>query len=152
MDPSSSGRTAVAASAVRSGSSFRQLATTFREMKAFPLTLWFLGAYLLFNDGVQTVIGVAAQFGDDELGLSQTTLVSTILLVQLVAFVGAVALGRIAQAVGAKRTVRTQVALAARVAPQPPATRVNSVALSPPNETVPICTACVVLVFLSVKA
>ena len=85
--------------------SFRQLGGTLRDLRRYPLTLWFLGAYLLFNDGVQTVINVSAQYGKEELRLSQTTLVSTILLVQLVAFLGAVALGRIAQAVGAKRTV-----------------------------------------------
>ncbi|MEU2350681.1 MFS transporter [Modestobacter sp. NPDC049651] len=84
---------------------FRQLCDTLRHLRGYRLTLWFLGAYLLFNDGVQTVIGVAAQFGDDELGLSQTTLVSAILLVQVVAFAGAAVLGRIAVAVGAKRTV-----------------------------------------------
>src|SRR3712207_3818606 len=44
----------------RPRSGFRQLATTMREMRAFPLTLWFLGAYLLFNDGVQTVISLSA--------------------------------------------------------------------------------------------
>ena len=48
----------------RSRSGFRQLATTLREMRAFPLTLWFLGAYLLFNDGVQTVIALSADLRD----------------------------------------------------------------------------------------
>ena len=84
---------------------FRQLSATLRDMRRFPLTLWFLGAYLLYNDGVQTVIAVSAQFGSEELKLSQTTLVSAILLVQVVAFFGALALGRIAAAIGAKRTV-----------------------------------------------
>jgi UMF1 family MFS transporter len=78
---------------------------TLKGMRAFPLTLAFLAVFLLYNDGVQTVINVSAQYGKEELRLSQTTLVSAILLVQLVAFLGAVALGRIAQAVGAKRTV-----------------------------------------------
>ena len=62
-------------------------------------------AYLLFNDGIQTVIGLSAQYGDRELELSQTVLISTILLVQFVAFGGALLLGRIAGRVGAKRTV-----------------------------------------------
>jgi UMF1 family MFS transporter len=87
------------------GGSFRQLGATLRDMRSYPLTLWFLGAYLLYNDGVQTIIAVSAQYGGEELDLSQTTLVSTILLVQFVAFVGALALGRLAAAVGAKRTV-----------------------------------------------
>jgi UMF1 family MFS transporter len=86
-------------------SSFRQLGRTLRDLRRYPLTLWFLGAYLLFNDGVQTVINVSAQYGREELELSQTTLVSAILLVQVVAFFGALALGRIAQSVGALRTV-----------------------------------------------
>jgi MFS transporter, UMF1 family len=84
---------------------FRQLGHTLRDLRRYPLTLWFLAAYLLFNDGVQTVIGVSAQYGAEELRLAQTTLVSAILLVQLVAFAGAMTLGRLAQAFGALRTV-----------------------------------------------
>ncbi|MPQ99670.1 MFS transporter [Modestobacter sp. I12A-02628] len=85
--------------------SFGQLGATLRDLRGRKLTLWFLVAYLLFNDGVQTVIGVSAQYGSEELELSQTTLVSAILLVQVVAFFGATAMGRIAVRVGAKRTV-----------------------------------------------
>ncbi len=84
---------------------FRQLAGTLRELRGQRLTLWFLAAYLLFNDGIQTVIGVSAQYGAEELQLSETTLVSAILLVQVIAFFGAVALGRIAARTGARRTV-----------------------------------------------
>jgi UMF1 family MFS transporter len=84
---------------------FRQLAATLRDMRHFPLTLWFLGAYLLYNDGVQTIIAVSAQYGSEQLELSQTTLVSAILLVQVVAFFGALTLGRVAGRIGAKRTV-----------------------------------------------
>jgi UMF1 family MFS transporter len=85
--------------------SIGQLRRTLRDMRQYRLTLWFLGAYLLFNDGVQTVITVSAQFGSEELELSQTTLVSAILLVQVVAFAGARGMGRIAESVGARITV-----------------------------------------------
>jgi UMF1 family MFS transporter len=85
--------------------SFRQLGATLRDMRRYRLTLWFLAAYLLYNDGVQTIIGVSAQYGAEELELEQATLISAILLVQIVAFVGALTLGRAAAAVGAKRTV-----------------------------------------------
>ena len=84
---------------------FRQLAETLRSLRRYPQTLLFLAAYLLFNDGIQSVIGLAAQYGDKELELSQTVLISTILLVQFVAFGGALLLGRIAARAGAKRTV-----------------------------------------------
>jgi UMF1 family MFS transporter len=85
--------------------SFRQLARTLRELRRYPQTWRFLLAYLLFNDGIQSVIGLSAQYGDRELELSQTVLISTILLVQFVAFGGALLLGRIAGRIGAKRTV-----------------------------------------------
>jgi UMF1 family MFS transporter len=85
--------------------SFRQLRSTLGDLRQYRLTLWFLAAYLLFNDGVQTVITVSAQFGGEELDLPQTTLVSAILLVQVVAFVGARGMGRIAESVGARVTV-----------------------------------------------
>jgi UMF1 family MFS transporter len=85
--------------------SFGQLRGTLKDLRRYPLTLWFLAAYLLFNDGVQTVIGVSAQYGAEELELSQTTLVSAILLVQFVAFAGAMGMGRLAVRIGAMRTV-----------------------------------------------
>ena len=85
--------------------SLRQLAATLRSLRAYPQTLLFLAAYLLFNDGIQTVIGLSAQYGDRELGLSQTVLISTILLVQFVAFGGALLLGRLAARFGAKHTI-----------------------------------------------
>jgi UMF1 family MFS transporter len=85
--------------------SFRQLGQTLRELRSYPQTWAFLLAYLLFNDGIQSVIGLSAQYGDKELELSQTTLISAILLVQFVAFGGALLLGRIAARAGAKRTV-----------------------------------------------
>ena len=92
-------------SAARSRSGFRQLATTLREMRAFPLTLWFLGAYLLFNDGVQTVIALSATYATEELGLDQSVLTGAILMVQVVAIAGALGLGRLAGRYGAKRVV-----------------------------------------------
>jgi MFS-type transporter involved in bile tolerance (Atg22 family) len=91
--------------AVRSRSGFRQLAQTMREMRAFPLTLWFLGAYLLFNDGVQTVISLSATYATEELGLDQDVLTGAILMVQVVAIFGALGLGRLAGRYGAKRVV-----------------------------------------------
>jgi MFS-type transporter involved in bile tolerance (Atg22 family) len=89
----------------RPRSGFRQLATTMREMRAFPLTLWFLGAYLLFNDGVQTVISLSALYATEELGLEQSVLTGAILMVQVVAIAGALGLGRLAVRYGAKRVV-----------------------------------------------
>ncbi|HTP00435.1 MAG TPA: MFS transporter, partial [Anaerolineales bacterium] len=41
---------------------FKQLGHTIREIRQFPETLKFLGAYFLYNDGIQTVIAVSSTF------------------------------------------------------------------------------------------
>jgi UMF1 family MFS transporter len=84
---------------------FRQLGHTLRNIKAYPLTLFFLLAFLVYNDGIQTVITLASQYGTKELRLGQSTLITTILLVQFLAFGGALALGALAGRIGAWKTV-----------------------------------------------
>ncbi|WP_055493018.1 MFS transporter [Streptomyces sp. TP-A0356] len=84
---------------------WRQLAATVRDMRRTPLTLAFLLAYLVYNDGIQTVISQASVYGSQELGLSQSTLIVAVLLVQVLAVGGALGMGRLARTYGAKRTV-----------------------------------------------
>jgi len=84
---------------------FKQLGQTLKGMKAYPLTLFFLVAFLVYNDGVQTVIGVAGQYASDYLKLDDQTRIVTILIVQFTAFGGAVLLGRVARVFGAWKTV-----------------------------------------------
>ncbi|MEU1104591.1 MFS transporter [Streptomyces tibetensis] len=84
---------------------FRQLAATVRGMRRHPLTLTFLLAYLVYNDGIQTVISQASIYGSEELGLGQSTLIGAVLLVQVLAVAGALAMGRLARVYGAKRTI-----------------------------------------------
>ncbi len=84
---------------------FRQLGGTLREARAYPLTLGFLAAYLIYTDGITTVANVAGLYGERELGLERSTLITTILLVQFVAFFGALLHGRLARRFGAKRTI-----------------------------------------------
>nr|WP_202556350.1 MFS transporter [Streptomyces sp. SID4950] len=83
----------------------RQLAATVRDMRRHPLTLSFLLAYLVYNDGIQTVISQASVYGSQELGLGQSTLIGAVLLVQVLAVVGALGMGRLARTYGAKRTI-----------------------------------------------
>ncbi|MCW7941127.1 MFS transporter [Streptomyces hygroscopicus] len=84
---------------------WRQLAATVRHMRRTPLTLAFLFAYLIYNDGIQTVISQASVYGSQELGLSQSTLIAAVLLVQVLAVGGALGMGRLARTYGAKRTI-----------------------------------------------
>ncbi|MEU9960978.1 MFS transporter [Streptomyces sp. NPDC050982] len=84
---------------------WRQLAATVRSMRRQPHTLAFLLAYLVYNDGIQTVISQASVYGSEELGLDQSTLIVAVLLVQLLAVAGALGMGRLARTYGAKRTI-----------------------------------------------
>ena len=93
------------------GGSLKQLASTFRELRAYPQTLLFLLAYLFFNDGIQTVISSSSVYGAEELKFSSSQLIEIILLVQFVAFGGALLFGRLATRFGAWRVVLNSLAL-----------------------------------------
>ncbi len=84
---------------------FRQLMHTFRDVRNYPQTLLFLVAYLLYNDGIQAVIALAAVFGVQELLIPEQFLILTILMIQFVAFGGALAFGWLAKRTGAKRAI-----------------------------------------------
>ena len=84
---------------------FRQLRHTLRGARAYPRTLLFLAAYLFYNDGIQSVILLTAVYAVNELKFEQSTIIVAVLLVQFVAFAGALMLGRLARAFGAKRVV-----------------------------------------------
>ncbi len=85
--------------------SFGQLADTLRDLRHYPTALTFLLAYLFFNDGIQTVIAASAVYGREELDHPQVVLIATILMVQFVAFGGALLFGRLAGRYGAKRVI-----------------------------------------------
>ncbi|XIE77768.1 MFS transporter [Streptomyces sp. SBR177] len=97
------------------GSGWKQLRATLRDMRRHPLTLSFLLAYLIYNDGVQTVISQASVYGSEELGLDQTTLITAVLLVQVLAVAGALGMGRMARSYGAKRTILGSLAVWAAI-------------------------------------
>jgi UMF1 family MFS transporter len=98
------GRTGESASgAVRAG--FAQLGVTLRDLRNRPVTLMFLLAFLVYNDGVQTVITLSATYATEELRLGQSVVIAAVLLVQFVAFGGALLLGRLAGRYGTKRVV-----------------------------------------------
>jgi UMF1 family MFS transporter len=90
---------------------FGQLRETLRDARRYPMTLLFLLGYLCYNDGIQSVIGLASVYGAEELGLAQDTLIVAILLVQFVAFGGALALGQLARWLGAKTVVLASLVL-----------------------------------------
>jgi len=89
---------------------FKQLWSTVKEMKNFPETLKYLLAYFLYNDGIQTVIAVSSTFAAAPLirggvGMDQSTLIIVILMIQFMAFFGALLWGKLANWVGSKRAI-----------------------------------------------
>ena len=99
---------------------FKQLAQTFREAGRFPHTLRFLLAYLIFNDGIQTVISASASFAAAPiirggLGIEQGSLIQIILMIQFVAFLGALGFGRLATRYGARNVLAVSLVIWAAV-------------------------------------
>lgn len=94
-----------------------QLAATFRQLNRLRHTLRYLVGYLLYNDGIQTVIGAASVFLAQELfvarGLEapQSFLLGIYLLVQFVAIGGSLLFERIAMWVGTKNAIIISLAI-----------------------------------------
>ncbi|MCS6966388.1 MAG: MFS transporter [Candidatus Kapabacteria bacterium] len=84
---------------------WKELVRTLSSFRAYPQALLFLGAYFFYNDGVQTVIALSGQFASQELRLPLQTITGTLLMVQFVAFAGALGFGWLAQRVGTKRAL-----------------------------------------------
>lgn len=93
------------------GAGFRQLFHTLGKIRKYPQTLLFLVAFLIYNDAIQTVITMSAQFGQEELKLPMSVLTSAVLMVQFVAFAGALLFDRIARLIGNKQAVMLALAI-----------------------------------------
>jgi UMF1 family MFS transporter len=84
--------------------SFRGLAQTLRELRRYKNAFILLLAYVLYSDGINTIIRMATSYGT-EIGLKQSALITAILLVQFVGIPFAFAFGWLANRIGAKRSV-----------------------------------------------
>lgn len=80
--------------------------STLKELRSkYPVTFRYLIAYLVFNDGIATVITVAAVYASDVLDTEAATLLLLVLMIQFVAVPGAILFGRIAERVGSKKAL-----------------------------------------------
>ena len=84
--------------------SARQLASTFRELRKYRQALLLLLAFFLYNDGIQTIIRMAAIYGA-EVGIDQSALIGALLLVQFVGVPCSFAFGALAGRIGPKKAV-----------------------------------------------
>ncbi len=95
-------RSVGAAEAVRQG--LRELRGTLAEVRKYRPVLWFLAAYFLYIDGVNTVIKMAVDYGLS-LGFGPADLMKALLLTQFVAFPAALAFGWLGRRIGARRGI-----------------------------------------------
>ena len=90
---------------------FRELGRVWDQLSGLPNLKKFLLAYFTYNMGVQTVMYVATIFGDKELHLESTALIITILLLQIVAILGAYLFARLSEAIGNTRALSWSVVI-----------------------------------------
>jgi MFS transporter, UMF1 family len=85
-------------------SSLSGLASTFRELRKYRQATLFLFAFLVYNDGIGTIIRLATAYGT-EIGLEQGALITAILLVQFIGIPASFAFGQLAGRITAKRAI-----------------------------------------------
>lgn len=79
---------------------FHELKKVWAQVKEMPVLKTYLGAFFFYSMGVQTVMLVAAAFGAKELNLETPQLITTILIIQLVAIAGAYMMAKLSEKFG----------------------------------------------------
>jgi MFS transporter, UMF1 family len=82
----------------------RRLLATFRALREHRQAFLFLLAFLIYNDGVNTIIRMAALYGH-EIGVATDVLIASILLAQFVGVPCSLLFGRLATRIGARRAI-----------------------------------------------
>lgn len=90
---------------------FRELQIVIKEVSEYPTLKRFLISFFLLSIGVQTIILMAAIFGSSELGLESINMIITILLVQIVAIVGAALFSRLSEKWGNITALKVTIAV-----------------------------------------
>ena len=83
---------------------FGRVGETFRELRTFRNALLMLIAFLLYNDGIQTMIRMAAVYGA-EVGIDSNAQIAAFVLVQFVGVPFSFLFGMLADRIGAKPAV-----------------------------------------------
>lgn len=79
---------------------FIELKKVFNQLMHMPILKRFLLAFFFYNMGVQTIMLAATDFGSKVLNLDSTTLIITVVIIQIVAIVGAILMSRLSARYG----------------------------------------------------
>lgn len=90
---------------------YRRLHRTFGRIRTFKELTKFLIAYLIYNEGIETVIVMASIFGADVLKMETGEIILFFLMVQGIAFFGSLVFGFLADAIGNKKTILISLAI-----------------------------------------
>lgn len=90
---------------------FQELGKVLRQVKTMPVLWLFLCAFFFYNMGVQTIMLIATNFGKEELALDTTVLIATVVIIQLVAIIGALMMSRLSDQYGNFRVLMAVVLL-----------------------------------------
>jgi UMF1 family MFS transporter len=97
------------------GAGFVRLAGTLRDLRGYRNAFLLLLAFLLYNDGIQTIIRVGALFAV-EIGISSSSLIAAIVLIQFVGIPFSILFGIMAGRLGVKRSLYIPVVVYVAVA------------------------------------
>jgi UMF1 family MFS transporter len=97
------------------GTALSRLGETFRSLRRYRDAFLLLLAFLLYNDGIQTIIRMSTAWGTQQ-GFSDSLLIGTLLVVQFVGVPCAILFGRLARRIAAKRLILFSLAVYALVA------------------------------------
>jgi UMF1 family MFS transporter len=90
---------------------FGRTVATGRRLLGFRQLMLFVLAYLFYNDAVQTVIAVTGAYAEETLGLGATEIIITFLIVQFIAFFGALLFGALAGSIGSKKAIMASIVI-----------------------------------------
>ena len=82
-----------------------------RNIMRYRHLLLFLIAFMLYDDGIQTVILMATMYGKEELHLTTFHLMLTLLIIQAISIFGALLFSRLAEKISTKRAVMLSLVL-----------------------------------------
>lgn len=83
---------------------FARLGETFRELRGYRQAFLMLLAFLIYNDGIGTIIKMATSYGT-EIGIDANVMILAILVVQFVGIPFSFAFGMVAGRIGAKPAI-----------------------------------------------
>lgn len=84
---------------------FGQLKETFRHLRRYRELVKLLVAYLIYNDGIVTVIAFAARYAKETIGFETADIVKLFIVMNVIALGGALAFGWLADRIGQKRAI-----------------------------------------------